>query len=161
MSILTAFTLFHTALSLVAIVLGIPVVAALTRGAPSAFTKSFILLAALTSITGFFFPFKGVTPAIVVGVIALIVLALVLIGGKRGAVSGGWRVTRSASLVASLWFLVFVAIAQSFAKIPALHALAPTQKEPPFGVAQLVVLAGFVVLGVAAGRKSRRSGALA
>jgi len=41
---------------------------------------------------------------------------------------------------------VFVAIVQSFEKIPALKAMAPAQSEPPFKLTQLVVLALFVVL---------------
>jgi hypothetical protein len=32
----------------------------------------------------------------------------------------------------ALYLNVFVLIVQSFLKIPALHALAPTQVEPPF-----------------------------
>ena len=47
----------------------------------------------------------------------------------------------------------FVAVIQSFAKISFLHALAPTQSEPPFLIAQLVVLALFVVLGFLSVRK--------
>ena len=44
---------------------------------------------------------------------------------------------------------VFVAVVQSFMKIPPVHALAPTQKEPPFLVVQLTVMAAiFVALGV-------------
>ena len=45
---------------------------------------------------------------------------------------------------------MFVGIVQAFEKVPALKALAPTQTEPPFKLAQLVVLALFVVLTVVA-----------
>jgi len=38
-------------------------------------------------------------------------------------------------------------------KAPALKALAPTQSEPPFLVAQLGLLALFIVLGIFAVRK--------
>lgn len=48
--------------------------------------------------------------------------------------------------VISLYFNVFVGVVQSFEKIPALNAMAPTQSEPPFKLTQLVVLALFVVL---------------
>lgn len=34
--------------------------------------------------------------------------------------------------------------------VPFFKALAPTQTEPPFAIAQLLVLALFVVLGIAA-----------
>jgi len=42
---------------------------------------------------------------------------------------------------------------QSFEKIPALKAVAPTGSEPPFAVAQLIVLAVFVGLTIAAVRR--------
>jgi hypothetical protein len=45
---------------------------------------------------------------------------------------------------------VFVLVVQMFQKIPALKARAPTQTEPPFKAAQLVVLILFVVLGTLA-----------
>jgi hypothetical protein len=57
-----------------------------------------------------------------------------------------------AAAVVSLYLNVFVGVFQSFLKLPALNALAPTQSEPPFVVAQFVVLAIFVVLGIAAAR---------
>jgi uncharacterized membrane protein SirB2 len=59
------------------------------------------------------------------------------------------------SAVVALYLNVFVLVVQSFLKVPALKALAPTQKEPPFLVAQLVVLALFVVLGIFAVKRFR------
>ena len=53
----------------------------------------------------------------------------------------------------ALWFNAFVAVVQAFGKIAALKALAPTGSEPPFLVAQLVVLAGFVAIGVLATKR--------
>ena len=55
----------------------------------------------------------------------------------------------------ALYFNVFVAIVQSFEKIPALKAMAPTQSEPPFKLTQLVVLALFVVLTLVAAIRFR------
>jgi uncharacterized membrane protein SirB2 len=52
--------------------------------------------------------------------------------------------------VASLYLNCFVGVVQAFQKISALHALAPTQSEPPFLIAQVAVLVVFVVLGVIA-----------
>jgi hypothetical protein len=46
-------------------------------------------------------------------------------------------------------------IAQLFQKVPPLKALAPTQSEPPFQIAQLVVLVLFIVLGFRAAVKFR------
>jgi len=52
--------------------------------------------------------------------------------------------------VIALYFNVFVLVVQTFEKVPALHAMAPTQTEPPFKLTQLVVLAIFVLLGIVA-----------
>ena len=49
--------------------------------------------------------------------------------------------------VLALYLNVFVAVVQAFQKLP---PLAPTQSEPPFLIAQLVVMAIFIVLGVVA-----------
>jgi hypothetical protein len=57
----------------------------------------------------------------------------------------------------ALYFNFFVLIAQSFGKIPALHALAPTESEGPFKVAQLTALILFVVLGFLATRNFRHA----
>ena len=53
----------------------------------------------------------------------------------------------------ALYLNVFVFVAQIFMKVPAAHALAPTQKEPPFLVAQLIVMAIFLAIGVLSAKK--------
>jgi hypothetical protein len=60
-----------------------------------------------------------------------------------------------AALVA-LYFNVFVGVVQAFQKMPFLNALAPTQSDPPFVVAQLVVLVAFIAIGVFALRRFHR-----
>jgi phosphoglycerol transferase MdoB-like AlkP superfamily enzyme len=109
----------------------------------------------LTSVTGFFFPVNGFTPALAVGAISLAILliALVALYGKR--LSGAWRWIYVITAVTALWFNVFVLIAQSFQKVPALKVLAPTQSEPPFVIVQAVALVIFLVLGAAAALKFR------
>jgi hypothetical protein len=52
--------------------------------------------------------------------------------------------------VVALYLNAFVAVVQSFLKLPALNALAPTQSEPPFLVAQSVVLLIFIAFAVVA-----------
>jgi hypothetical protein len=47
----------------------------------------------------------------------------------------------------ALYLNVFVLIVQLFLKVPALHALAPTQAEAPFVAAQAVTMVAFIVLG--------------
>jgi hypothetical protein len=52
-----------------------------------------------------------------------------------------------------------VLVVQSFEKVPALHALAPTGSEPAFLAAQLVVLAAFLALGAFATIRFRHAAA--
>jgi hypothetical protein len=156
MSGLSIFTTIHTLLSIIALVAGIPVLRGLI-GAPVAksWTSTFLVTAIATSITGFFFPFHGMTPAIGVGIVATIVLAFVLLARYSFKLAGAWRWIYAIGVVLSEYFLAFVAVAQAFAKVPALHALAPTQAEPPFGIAQGIVLVIFIVLAVLAVKKFR------
>jgi hypothetical protein len=55
--------------------------------------------------------------------------------------------------ILALYLNFFVLIAQSFEKVPALHALAPTGKEMPFKVAELVALVVFVLLTIVSYRR--------
>ena len=48
----------------------------------------------------------------------------------------------------ALYLNFFVGVVMVFRRVPALHALAPTETEPPFQHTQLVVLAIFVVLTI-------------
>jgi hypothetical protein len=70
---------------------------------------------------------------------------------RRLAGAARWIYVVTAAL--ALYFNCFVAVVQSFLKIPALHAKAPTGKEPPFAIAQCLVLAIFVVLTYLAARR--------
>ena len=118
-------------------------------------TSIFLITTALTSLTGFLFPFKGVTPGIVVGILSLIVLVLAVIARRRSTASGAWRGTYVISAILALYFNIFVLIVQSFEKIPALHALAPTQSEMPFKLAQLATLIVIIALTTMAFKKYR------
>jgi hypothetical protein len=62
--------------------------------------------------------------------------------------------------VLALYLNSFVAVVQSFLKVPALRAFAPTQKEPPFLVAQLIVMALFIVLATFGVKKFHVGGLL-
>jgi hypothetical protein len=57
--------------------------------------------------------------------------------------------------VLALYLNVFVGVVQTFQKVAFFHALAPTQTEPPFAVAQGIVLLAFIAVGIAAVRKFR------
>jgi hypothetical protein len=109
-------------------------------------TALFLFTTALTSVTGFLFPIHGFTPALGVGIVACVVLAVALFALYKEHLVGAWRWIYVVAAVASLYLNVFVLVVQSFAKVSALTALAPTQTEPPFAITQAVVLAIFVLI---------------
>jgi len=61
--------------------------------------------------------------------------------------AGAWRWIYVAATVLALYLNVFVGVVQAFQKLAFLQPFAPTQTEAPFIVAQVVVVAIFVVLG--------------
>jgi hypothetical protein len=151
---LRTFTYLHVYISLIAIGAGFIVVYGMIAAKRlPLLTNIFLFTTALTSLTGFLFPFKGVTPAIVVGILSLIVLVVAVIARRRSLSGGAWRGTYVISAIVALYFNFFVLIVQSFQKIPALHALAPTQSELPFKLAQLVTLVLIIALTTIAFRK--------
>ncbi len=151
---IAAFTTLHVVISLVGIVAGVVVLAAMLHGkAPAGWTALFLATTVLTSATGFLFPATGFTPAQAVGILSLILLAVALIAFYGQHLAGAWRWLYVVTAVPALYFNCFVAVVQSFQKLPFLHALAPTQSEPPFQAAQLVVLAIFIVAGAFAIRR--------
>jgi hypothetical protein len=62
--------------------------------------------------------------------------------------------------ILALYLNAFVAVVQAFTKIPAVKALAPTQAEPPFAIAQGLLLVVFIALGIRAVMKFRPMAAL-
>jgi hypothetical protein len=124
-------------------------------------TVLFLASTAATSITGFLFPFEHVTPGIVVGILSMIVLAVAVVARYNLHLKAIARPVYVVCASVALYFNVFVLVVQSFEKSPALRALAPTQKEPPFAIAQLLVLAVFVALAVMAVKRVRPDASLA
>lgn len=153
---LSTFTLVHVIISLIAIATGFAVGALFTRSKEvNVLTGIFLASTTLTSITGFMFPFTKVTPGIIVGVISMLVLALAVPAKYAFRLSGKWRTTYVVTSMIALYFNVFVLVVQSFQKVPALHALAPTGEEAPFKIVQLVILVGFIALSTFAVRGFR------
>ncbi|WP_269715449.1 hypothetical protein [Caulobacter sp. NIBR2454] len=155
--VLFYFTLFHSALAIIALVAGLFATAALVGVAVRKFwTPLFLVTGVATTATGFMFPLPGITPAVAVGIISTLVYLAMLVARLRGF-NGLWRKVYVGGVVANAYFLAFVAVAQAFTKIAALQALAPTLSEPPFAASQAIVLAIFVGLGLAALRGDRRA----
>ena len=154
--ILEIYTLLHVIISLIGIFSGLVVLFGLLSAKHlDGWTKWFLITTVLTSVTGFFFPFHGFTPAIGVGIISLLVLAVAIYARYPRQLAGHWRWIYVVTTVIALYFNVFVAVVQTFEKVPALKVMAPTQTEPPFKLTQLVVLALFVVLGIVAAIRFR------
>jgi hypothetical protein len=154
---LGVYTAFHVALSLAGILTGLVALAGLlTRRWLPAWNGVFLATTALTSLTGYGFPFHQLLPSHVIGALSLGVLALAAFALYGRKLAGGWKRAYVFSAVLALYFNVFVLVVQAFLKVPALHALAPTQAEPPFAVAQIVLLFVFVTAVVVA--CSRASG---
>jgi hypothetical protein len=151
----STFTLLHVVISLIAIATGLVVAAGLIlRRLVPGWTGVFLATTVLTSVTGFFFPGKFGPPQ-AVGVISLILLAMAIYALYARQLTGRWRPVFVISAVVSLYFNVFVAVIQTFQKVAPFHALAPTQTEPPFAVAQGTVLLAFVIAGVVAVKRFR------
>lgn len=154
--ILPIFTLVHVLISLVGILSGFVVVfGMLSAKRLDGWTRLFLWTTVLTSVTGFMFPYHGFLPSYVAGIVSLLVLAVAIFARYRRHMAGGWRRTYVITSVIALYLNVFVLVVQLFRKVPALKALAPTQSEPPFKVAQLVVLVLFAVLAILATIKFR------
>jgi hypothetical protein len=146
-----AFTLLHTIITLVAIGSGLIVVGGMfaSHKLPGT-TALFLFTTALTSVTGFLFPIRGFTPALGVGILACVILAVALFALYKEHLVGAWRWIYVITALVSLYLNVFVLVAQSFMKVSALNALAPTQSEPPFAITQTVVLVIFILIGLIA-----------
>jgi hypothetical protein len=150
------FTVIHVIISLVAIASGVVVLVGMV-GAHRLprWTALFLVTTILTSVTGFLFPIQGFTPALGTGIVSLLVLAVALIALYVKGLAGSWRWLYVVAAAAALYFNVLVLIVQSFQKVPTLNALAPSQSEPPFLIAQGSALVIFLVLGVIAAVRFR------
>jgi hypothetical protein len=153
---LSAFTKVHVVISLIGILSGLVVMFGLLVGQKlNRWSAVFLISTVATTATGFFFPFHGVTPALIVGIISLVLLAGAIVARYARHLAGHWRWIYVVCSMIALYLNVFVLVVQLFQKVPALKALAPTQSEPLFAVTQLVGLALFVLLTIVAAVKFR------
>lgn len=155
---LATFTLVHVVISLIGIVTGIVVMFGLLGSSHMpGMTAIFLLFTILTSATGFLFPFTKLLPSHMVGIISLVLLAIACIALYGMKLADAWRWIYVVTAMTALYLNVFVLVIQSFLKIPALHALAPSvpPSEPPFAVVQGIVLLFFIVVIIGAVRRFR------
>jgi len=153
---MSTFTTIHVALSLVGIASGLVAVAGMLKSnLLTGWTLLFLATTVATSVTGFGFHREQILPSHIVGIISLVLLAVAILALYVFALRGAWRRIYVVTAVASLYLNVFVLIVQGFLKVPALHALAPTQNDPPFAIAQGIALIAFIAIGIAAARRFR------
>jgi hypothetical protein len=153
---LGAFTQLHVILSLIGIASGTVVLFGMLGGKLlRTWTAVFLATTVLTTVTGFLFPFERLLPSHVVGIVSIVALAIALFALYVRGVAGHWRWIYVTTAVLSLYLNVFVGVVQAFLKQPFLKPLAPTQSEPPFVVAQGIVLLTFLLLGFLALRAFR------
>jgi len=146
-----AFTHLHVIISLIGILAGIVVALGMCDGQRlPGWTATFLITTVLTSATGFLFHSAAFGPPHVIGVISLVILAIAIVALYVKNLVGAARWLYIVTAILALYLNSFVGVIQAFQKLAFFHALAPTQKEPPFLVAQLLVLVFFVVVSVIA-----------
>jgi hypothetical protein len=155
---LATFTMIHVIISLTAIVAGLVVLFGMlgSKRMPGP-TAIFLMLTILTSVTGFMFPFNGVTPGILIGILSIVLLSIACFALYSMKLVGAWRWIYALTALVSLYLNIFELVIQSFLKVPALHSLAPSvpPAEPPFAVVQGVVLVLFVAVIIVVLRRYR------
>ncbi|WP_291862340.1 hypothetical protein [Bradyrhizobium sp.] len=158
---LSTFVTVHVVISLIGIVAGIVVMfGMLGSNRMPGLTAIFLPFTILTSATGFVIPpllSEKLLPSHLFGILSLGLLAIACFALYGKKLSGAWRWIYVVTALISLYLNVFVLVIQSFLKVPALHALAPSvpPAEPPFAIAQGIVLVFFVVVIIGAVRRYR------
>jgi hypothetical protein len=158
---LSTFVTLHVIISLIGIAAGLVVMIGIlgSRRMPG-WTAVFLLFTILTNATGFLIPpllSEKLLPSHMIGLLSLLLLAIACFALYGQKLSGSWRWIYALTALISLYLNVFVLVIQSFLKLPALHALAPSvpPSEPPFAVAQGIVLVFFIIVIIGAIRRFR------
>lgn len=155
---LQTYTLIHVLISLAALFTGLPLLFGWKAGkALPGLAGATVVLLLLTSATGFGFPFIKFLPSHAFGILSLLLLTLTVYARWGRQLAGGWRTTYGATLATAIYLDAFVALVQAFLKIPALHALVPSDKSPGFALGQGLLLVVFLVLGITAVRGLSRA----
>ncbi len=118
-------------------------------------TALFLATAVVANATGFLFPADRVLPSHLFGVVSLLALGIAMLGRYVFGYAGKWRLAYVLGVVLATYLDAFIAVVQSFQKVPAANALAPTQGEPPFAAAQGLLLLAFILVAILASRRFR------
>ena len=155
------FVLVHVVISLIGIVAGLIVMFGMlgSKRQPG-LTAVFLLTTILTSATGFVIPpllSEKMLPSHLFGLMSLGLLAIACVALYVMNLRGAWRWIYALTALVALYLNMFVLVVQSFLKVPALHALAPSvpPAEPPFAIAQGILLVFFVIVIIGVIRRYR------
>jgi len=152
----STFTLVHVLLSLIGIFSGLVVVYGFLKGRLlGGWNGVFLVTTIATSATGFLFHSAQFGPPHFVGIISLVLLGFSVAALYAFNLAGPWRWIYTATATLALYLNVFVGIVQAFQKVSFLQPLAPTQSEPPFAIAQGIVLVIFLALTALASKRLR------
>jgi hypothetical protein len=151
----TAFTWFHTILSLIMLVSGIVVTFGMIGGKRcEGWMGIYLVTAVLTNATGFgFTPVTPLMPSHYVGILSLVLLAIALLARYAFHLAGAWRAIFAVMIVLTVYFDAFVFVVQIFRKVPGLGG----DQGPVFGAVQGVVFVVFLVLTILAARRYPRA----
>lgn len=148
----------HVLISLVGIAAGFVVARGFVNRTDSkTWTAVFLATTVATSLSGFLLPADRILPSHVFAVLSLIALPVGIFAHYVRPDGLGWHKTYVATALFAQYLNVFVLVVQLFQKVPELHALAPTQSEPAFAIAQFALLVSFVTLGYFSLRAQRPS----
>jgi len=152
----STFTLVHVLLSLIGIFTGLVVVYGFLKGRLlNGWNGLFLVTTILTSVTGFLFHSAQFGPPHFVGIISLVLLGFSVAALYAFNLAGPWRWVYASTATLALYLNVFVGVVQAFQKVPSLQPLAPTQSEPPFAIAQGLVLVIFLALAFLSSKRLR------
>lgn len=145
---ISQFTALHVALSFIGIASGLIALPAFAAGRYlPRMTALFLATTLATTLTGFLFPITAFTPALGVGAISTVAPAVALAALYGYNLKGRAHLVYAISATAGLYLNLFVLIVQALLKVPAPNDLAPNGTEPPFLVAQALLLVAAALLG--------------
>jgi len=148
---LSAFTVLHVVLSLVALAAGIVVAAGFVTSRPMpGITALFLVTTLLASLTGLAFPSARFGLGHQLGIVSVLVLLPTAAALYVQHLAGAWRWIFTTGVLTVLWLNGVIGIFQAYAKLAVLQ---PSARPEIVNATQLVLFAIFVALALLAARR--------
>lgn len=146
----------HTGFSVLALILGLLVVATfVAKRHGGILVTPFLLMTLASNVTTLPFFSRDFGIAQKFTILGLILVTVAILARYVFKSGGFWRRMEVVALVLSTWLQVFFTINEAFIRVPSLKVLAPTLSEPPFRFSQLTALAAFVLLALLSAVRQR------